>query len=99
MNICNICKYYLCPFKISDAGSAKLAAAAGPLDASDVVLDVGTGEAKILIAVLRAFPLAQGIGVEVNGSLARIARRRIAAAEQADTCNIIDGTWPDGHNQ
>ena len=83
MNICNICKYYLCPFKISDAGSAKLAAAAGPLDASDVVLDVGTGEAKILIAVLRAFPLAQGIGVEVNGSLARIARRRTCRSFQS----------------
>ena len=44
------------------------------------MLDVGCGDGKILLALLRDNPQARGIGVEVSPHLAKLAARKAAAA-------------------
>jgi SAM-dependent methyltransferase len=83
----------VCPFmEISPKGIASLLRAC-VLDSTDCVYDVGCGKGNIASEILERYP-CRVVAVEVNASLARIARQRLKKfGERAtvlvdDVCNI-----------
>jgi len=66
----------VCPFMEIQEGGLRCFLALSNFTVSDVVVDIGCGHGKILNAILENHP-CQGIGVEVNPSIARIAEHKL----------------------
>ncbi len=62
------------------------------------ILDLGTGSGVLLIAALREWPRARGVGTDISGSALRVASRnaeRLGVAARAEFCRA---DWFDGIN-
>ncbi len=57
---------------------------------SDVVVDLGSGDGRIVIAAARRFG-ARGIGIELDRSLVEESRRNAQAARVADRVSFVQG--------
>lgn len=62
-----------------------------PEDAPSTVVDLGTGCGVVALLLAEARPLARVVGVEVQPSLARLARRN--AEENELPVEVIEGDW------
>jgi tRNA1(Val) A37 N6-methylase TrmN6 len=71
-------------------------AAACPAKAGDKVLEAGAGSGIVSLAVARRVPGVSVTGVEINPSLAALARRNAEANGLAETVRFVEGdvTWP-----
>lgn len=58
--------------------------------AGDVVVDLGSGDGRIVIAAARRFG-ARGIGIELDGGLVEASRRNAEAAQVAGRVSFIQG--------
>lgn len=59
------------------------------------VLDLGTGTGCLLIALLKEFPAATGIGTDVSPAAAAVAARNATAHRLENRATIIVGCWDD----
>lgn len=57
------------------------------------ILDLGTGSGAVLLSLLREFPNAFGVGVDISPSALKIAARNSAALKL--DCELIAGNWLD----
>jgi release factor glutamine methyltransferase len=57
------------------------------------VLDLGTGSGCLLIAFLREFPNARGLGIELSEEARAFALRNVNLRGLAGRCEIRDGDW------
>ncbi|HEY4174261.1 MAG TPA: peptide chain release factor N(5)-glutamine methyltransferase [Rhodopila sp.] len=57
------------------------------------ILDLGTGTGCLLLALLREFPSAQGIGLDLNLSAAALAKTNAAHLGLADRAAFAAGNW------
>jgi release factor glutamine methyltransferase len=57
------------------------------------VLDLGTGTGALLLAALREFPLAWGVGVDLVASAAALAAANARAHGLAGRCAFLAGNW------
>ncbi len=60
------------------------------------VLDLGVGSGALLCAILREFPAARGLGVDLSEGAARIARANVEALGLASRAEIRAGDWGAG---
>lgn len=60
------------------------------------VLDLGVGSGAILLALLSARPLAQGVGVDASEEALDVARANAAALGLADRVTLLRGDWGEG---
>ena len=60
-----------------------------------LVLDLGTGSGCILLAILSERPQARGIGVDVSGGAAMVARDNARLNGLADRASLVAGRWAD----
>lgn len=60
------------------------------LQPTDVVADLGCGDARILIAAVRRYK-CRGVGIEIDSAIAENARRRVRAAGMSSQITIITG--------
>ncbi|HLS57800.1 MAG TPA: methyltransferase domain-containing protein, partial [Zeimonas sp.] len=58
------------------------------LEASDYVIDLGSGDGKIVIAAVRDFG-ANGLGIEYNPDMVALSNRNAAAAGVADRARFM----------
>jgi SAM-dependent methyltransferase len=58
--------------------------------ARDTVIDLGSGDGRIVIAAARRFG-ARGIGIEIDGKLVRQSRENALLAKVADRVSFIEG--------
>jgi release factor glutamine methyltransferase len=59
------------------------------------LLDLGTGTGAILLALLKEFPAATGIGVDLSPGALGIARTNAASHGLADRAEFVEGSWTD----
>lgn len=59
------------------------------------ILDLGTGSGCILLSLLREFPQAQGVGVDISADACATSRRNARNLGLADRCAILEGSWLD----
>jgi len=57
---------------------------------SDLVVDLGSGDGRIVIAAARIFG-AQGLGIELDGRLVVSSRDNVRLAKVADRVSIVEG--------
>lgn len=57
------------------------------------ILDLGTGTGCLLAALLKEFPVAWGLGIELCPATAMVARRNIARLKLADRGRIVVADW------
>ena len=57
------------------------------------ILDLGTGTGALLLAALREFPGAFGVGVDLVADAAALAARNARRNDLADRCAFIAGDW------
>ncbi|MCX8134538.1 MAG: peptide chain release factor N(5)-glutamine methyltransferase [Roseococcus sp.] len=57
------------------------------------VLDLGTGTGALLLAVLREFPAARGVGVDLRPGAAALAARNAARHGLAGRASFLAGDW------
>ncbi|MBU0859394.1 MAG: peptide chain release factor N(5)-glutamine methyltransferase [Alphaproteobacteria bacterium] len=57
------------------------------------ILDLGTGSGCILISLLREFPTAQGVAVDISESALNIARQNAERHDVAHRVNFLQGRW------
>jgi release factor glutamine methyltransferase len=57
------------------------------------VLDLGTGTGCLLLALLREFPAAFGIGVDLAPDAAALAKANARHNGLADRCGFVAGDW------
>jgi len=57
------------------------------------ILDLGTGSGCILIALLKKFPRAAGVGVDISESALEVARENAARNGVADRASFVRGDW------
>jgi release factor glutamine methyltransferase len=62
-------------------------------DAVRSVLDLGTGTGCLLLAVLRGFPSAFGVGIDLVPAATALARRNAAALDLAGRTAFLNGNW------
>lgn len=60
------------------------------------ILDLGTGSGCILLAILRDWPEATGIGVDLNRGAVEMASRNAAQLGLAARADFRNGNWCDG---
>ena len=60
------------------------------------ILDLGTGSGCLLIALLKEFPKARGLGIDSSEIARSIATRNVARHGLADRAAIAAGNWMDG---
>jgi release factor glutamine methyltransferase len=60
------------------------------------ILDLGTGTGCLLLALLRAFPDAFGVGIDLAPAAAALARRNSVRLGLGDRTAIVCGDWTDG---
>jgi release factor glutamine methyltransferase len=58
--------------------------------------DLGTGSGAILIALLRALPLARGLGIDIEPAALAVAARNGDASGISDRVTWRQGSWLDG---
>jgi len=61
--------------------------------ASMTVLDLGTGTGCLLLAFLKEYPNAHGLGVDLSEKACTIARRNAARHGLEERCEIRSGDW------
>lgn len=57
------------------------------------ILDLGVGSGCLLISLLRSFPKATGVGVDLNISAAKLAQCNAARLGVGERASIIAGEW------
>jgi release factor glutamine methyltransferase len=57
------------------------------------ILDLGTGTGCLLLAALREFTAAFGVGVDLSPAAARLAARNASGAGLADRATFLAGDW------
>jgi len=57
------------------------------------ILDLGAGSGAILCALLKEFPDATGVGVDLSAAAAAQARANLAACGLAERASIVVGSW------
>jgi release factor glutamine methyltransferase len=57
------------------------------------ILDLGTGSGAILAAALTRFPNAHGLGLDLNETAARLARRNLERLGLAERAQVLVGDW------
>ena len=60
------------------------------------ILDLGVGSGALLCAVLREFPRALGLGVDISPAAAGVARGNVKACDLAARAEIRIGSWTEG---
>jgi release factor glutamine methyltransferase len=60
------------------------------------ILDLGTGTGCLLLALLRAFPNAFGVGIDLAPAAAALARRNSVRLGLANRTGFVCGDWTDG---
>jgi release factor glutamine methyltransferase len=60
------------------------------------ILDLGTGSGAILIALLKEWPRATGIGVDISAAALAVAGRNALRHGVADRMKLRRGDWSDG---
>jgi len=59
------------------------------------ILDLGTGSGCLLVALLREFPLAFGLGVDRSAEALAVARRNLDRHGLAPRARLLRGSWAD----
>ncbi len=59
------------------------------------ILDLGTGSGAILCALLREFPKAAALGIDVSPAACALARRNLERLKLTDRAEIREGGWED----
>lgn len=59
------------------------------------ILDLGTGSGAIILALLKAFPKAQGVGVDKSPDALQVAQRNAEALGVQDRIKFIESSWFD----
>jgi release factor glutamine methyltransferase len=59
------------------------------------ILDLGTGSGAILCALLKEFPAAQGVALDISVAAALIARANLAACGLSERSCVVVGCWGD----
>ena len=59
------------------------------------LLDLGTGSGCLLIAALKEFPNARGVGIDASAEALAWAQRNIAAQALEDRTSLIETAWPE----
>jgi release factor glutamine methyltransferase len=57
------------------------------------ILDLGTGTGCLLLALLAEWPMAEGVGVDLNPAAAALAARNAARNGLADRARFLAGHW------
>ncbi|NWH07570.1 MAG: peptide chain release factor N(5)-glutamine methyltransferase [Alphaproteobacteria bacterium] len=57
------------------------------------ILDLGTGSGCLLLTLLRLFPLAWGVGVDVSAPAIAVARENAAALDVSNRAAFMRGSW------
>jgi release factor glutamine methyltransferase len=57
------------------------------------ILDLGTGTGCLLLALLKEFPTAFGIGLDLNQGAAALARANATRLGLIDRCGFVAGDW------
>jgi len=60
------------------------------------LLDLGTGSGCLLVALLKEFPNATGLGIDVSEKALAVARRNIARHGLAERAELRAGNWGEG---
>jgi len=60
------------------------------------ILDLGVGSGALLCALLREFPRAHGVGVDISPAAAAVARGNVEACGLGDRAEIRVGGWTEG---
>lgn len=63
------------------------------------ILDLGTGSGCILIALLKKFPAAAGVGVDISEFALEVARDNAARNGVADRASFVRGDWTQSINE
>lgn len=63
------------------------------------ILDLGTGSGCILIALLRAFPMATGMGVDISGAALAVAAGNAARLGVMERALFSQGDWAGSVNE
>ncbi len=72
-----------------EAAVAHFAGTAGPAH----ILDLGTGSGALLLAALRVWPQARGLGIDRSPGALAVAAANAAALELDDRATMIEGGW------
>jgi release factor glutamine methyltransferase len=59
------------------------------------ILDLGTGSGALLCALLKEFPAAQGVALDISEAAAVIARANLAACGLSKRSHVVGGCWGD----
>ena len=98
-------EFWSLPFGVTDAvltprpdteTVVHAALAALPEDMPVRVLDLGVGSGVILLSILHARPLAQGVGVDASAAALEVARQNAAALALDARARLITGNWGAG---
>jgi release factor glutamine methyltransferase len=57
------------------------------------IVDLGTGSGALLCALLREFPCASGVGIDLSAPACDVARRNLARCGLASRGKILQGGW------
>ena len=60
------------------------------------ILDLGVGSGAILCALLRCFPLSQGMGIDLSSAAAEVAIRNVEACGLASRARVFVDDWTNG---
>ena len=60
------------------------------------ILDLGTGSGCLLLALLAAFPMAEGIGVDISPAALAVAARNARRAGLCQRARFLASNWGDG---
>ncbi|CAO4842754.1 MAG: Release factor glutamine methyltransferase [Holosporales bacterium] len=59
------------------------------------ILDLGTGSGCILITLLKLFPNASGVGIDISRDALSVCKKNADHLRVTDRCTFIEGSWFD----
>ncbi len=65
----------------------------GTGDHPETLLDLGTGSGCLLVTLLKEFPDARGVGVDVNKGGIKVAQENASYLGVAERCSFVAGNW------
>lgn len=81
------------PFVGSKESAIRDALQLAQVSSNDVVLDLGSGDGRILMVAVTEFNAASGIGFEIDPVLVSESRRKIQSEQLEDQIEILENDW------